>query len=89
MQPLEIKKGIHWVGAVDYVSRDFHGYSLSPKGTTYNAYVVLDEKNVLFDTVKHGFSEVMLERLSKVLAPEKIDYLVINHVELDHAGALP
>ena len=89
MQPLEIKKGIYWVGAVDYANRDFHGYALSPQGTTYNAYVLLDEKNVLFDTVKHGFSEVMLGRLSHVIAPEKIDYLVINHVELDHAGALP
>ena len=89
MQPLEIKKDIHWVGAVEYGSRDFHGYSLSPQGTTYNAYVVLDEKNVLFDTVKHGFSEVMLDRLSKVIAPEKIDYIVVNHVELDHAGSLP
>ena len=47
MQPLEIKKGIYWVGAVDYVNRDFHGYALSPQGTTYNAYVLLDEKNVL------------------------------------------
>jgi flavorubredoxin len=89
MQPLEIKKGIYWVGAVDYACRDFHGYALSPRGATYNAYVALDEKNVLFDTVKHGFSEVMLERLSTVIAPEKIDYLVVNHVELDHAGALP
>ena len=89
MQPLEIKKDIYWVGAVDYGSRDFHGYSLSPQGTTYNTYVVLDEKNVLFDTVKHGFSDVMISRLSKVIAPEKIDYIVVNHVELDHSGALP
>jgi flavorubredoxin len=89
MQALEIKKDIYWVGAIDYASRDFHGYSLCPQGTTYNAYVVLDEKNVLFDTVRHGFSEVLLQRLSKVIAPEKIDYIVVNHVELDHAGALP
>ena len=89
MQPLEIKKDIYWVGAVDYASRDFHGYSLSPRGTTYNAYAILDEKKVLFDTVGHGFSEVLLERLSKVIALEKIDYLIVNHVELDHSGALP
>ncbi len=89
MQPLEIKKNVHWVGAVDYGSRDFHGYSLSPQGTTYNAYVVLDEKKVLFDTVKHGFSEVLLERLRTIVNPEDIDYIVVNHVELDHAGALP
>lgn len=89
MKALEIKKDIFWVGAVDYASRDFHGYSLSPQGTTYNAYVIKDEKNVLVDTVKHSFSHTMLSRLKEVLNPEDIDYIIVNHVELDHAGALP
>jgi hypothetical protein len=71
MQPLEIKKDIFWVGAVDYASRDFHGYSLSPQGTTYNAYVVKDEKNVLFDTVKHEYAGTLVERLTRVMDPEK------------------
>ena len=74
---------------VDYQSRDFHGYSLSPRGTTYNAYVVKDEKNVLFDTVKHSSSSVLHGRLAHLMNPEDIDYIVVNHVELDHAGALP
>jgi flavorubredoxin len=89
MNPLEIKKDVFWVGAVDYGSRDFHGYAISPLGTTYNAYVIKDEKNVLFDTVKAPFSSVMQCRLAHVLDPCKIDYIVVNHVELDHAGALP
>ncbi len=89
MKPLEIKKDVFWVGAVDYVSRDFHGYSLSPQGTTYNAYVVKDQKNVLFDNVKEGFLPTLLCRLSQVLEPEKIDYIVCNHLEPDHAGCLP
>lgn len=89
MRPLEIAPNIFWIGAVDYASRDFHGYSLSPQGTTYNCYVVKDEKNVLFDTVKHEFMGTMLCRLAKVMRPEEIDYIVVNHVELDHAGALP
>ncbi|MDR0339083.1 MAG: FprA family A-type flavoprotein [Desulfovibrio sp.] len=89
MKSLEIKKDIFWVGAVDYASRDFHGYSLSPQGTTYNAYVVRDEKNVLFDTVKHEFTGTLVCRLSKLMKPEDIDYIVVNHVELDHSGALP
>lgn len=89
MQPLEIKKDIYWVGAVDYAGRDFHGYSRSPMGTTYNAYVALDEKKVLFDTVKHDFTSTMLCRLAKLVDPAEIDYIVVNHVELDHAGALP
>ncbi len=86
---LEIKKDIYWVGAVDFKNRDFHGYSLSPSGTTYNAYLVRDAKNVLFDTVKAGFYGVMRDRLSEIMPPEKIDYIVINHVELDHAACLP
>lgn len=88
MQALEIKKDIFWVGAVDYSSRDFHGYSRSPHGTTYNAYVIKDEKNVLFDTVKHEFTDVLRCRLSNLMNPEDIDYIVVNHVELDHTGAL-
>ena len=80
MHALEIKKDIHWVGVVDHNSRDFHGYSLSPQGTTYNAYVVMDEKVTLFDTVKHEFLPTMLCRLSQVVAPEKIDYIVCNHL---------
>lgn len=89
MQPVELKKDFYWVGAVDYTSRDFHGYSLSPQGTTYNAYVLKDEKNVLFDTVKPEKIGTLLCRLSALMNPEDIDYIVVNHVELDHAGALP
>lgn len=88
MQSVEIKKDIFWVGAVDYDNRDFHGYSLSPQGSTYNAYLVKDEKNVLFDTVSAKCAGTMLCRLASVLPPEKVDYIVCNHMEPDHAGAL-
>ncbi len=88
MQPIEIKKDIWWVGAVDYDNRDFHGYSVSPIGSTYNAYVIKDEKTVLFDTVAKSFTGAMLCRLNKVTPLEKVDYIVCNHMELDHAGAL-
>jgi flavorubredoxin len=84
-----IKKDVYWIGAVDYQSRDFHGYALSPRGTTYNNYVILDEKKAVFDTVKHADAHVSLERLASVVDPQTVDYLVINHVEADHAGALP
>ncbi|MDL2210502.1 FprA family A-type flavoprotein [Desulfovibrio sp. OttesenSCG-928-O18] len=89
MKPLAIKDDIYWVGAVDYSSRDFHGYSRSPLGTTYNAYLVKDEKIALFDTVKAESLELMLRRIREVTDPERIDYLVVNHVELDHSGCLP
>ena len=88
MQSVELKKDIYWVGCVDYDHRDFHGYATSPEGTTYNAYVIKDEKNVLFDTVSPGCVGTLLCRLAKIVDPERIDYLVINHLELDHAGSL-
>ena len=88
MQPVEIKKGIYNVGAVDWNIRDFHGYS-TLKGTTYNAYLVVDEKITLFDTVKKPFLGDLVCNISRIVDPGKIDYLVVNHVEMDHSGAVP
>ena len=87
-QPVKITDNVHWVGAIDWNIRDFHGY-LTGRGTTYNAYLILGQKNILIDTVKHGFEEELLARISKVIAPEKIDIIISNHSELDHTGALP
>ena len=64
MQPVEIKKDIFWVGCVDYDHRDFHGYSRSPDGSTYNAYLIKDQKNVLIDTVAPGCAGTLLCRLA-------------------------
>ncbi len=88
MEKVELKKGIYWVGAIDWNVRDFHGYS-TPFGTTYNAYLILDEKNVLVDTVKAPFYLEMLGRISEIIDPSKIDVIVSNHVEMDHSGSLP
>jgi len=88
MEKVELKRGIYWVGAIDWNVRDFHGYS-TPLGTTYNAYLILDEKNVLVDTVKAPFYLEMLGRISQIIDPSRIDYVVANHVENDHSGALP
>lgn len=88
MGPIELKNAIYWVGAIDWNTRDFHGYS-TPLGTTYNAYLILDEKNVLVDTVKAPFYLEMLGRISEIIDPSKIDYIVANHVEMDHSSALP
>ncbi len=87
MEKVELKKGIYWVGAVDWNIRDFHGYSTS-MGTTYNAYLILDEKNVLVDTVKAPFYPEMMGRISEIIDPSKIDVVVSNHVEMDHSGSL-
>jgi flavorubredoxin len=88
LKPVKIRENIYWVGAVDWKVRDFHGY-LIPRGTTYNAYLIIDEKITLIDTVKADFFEEMMTRVSAVIDPAKIDYIVVNHVEMDHSGALP
>lgn len=89
MQPVELKKDIYWVGAVDWDIRDFHGYT-TYQGTTYNSYLVKDEKIALFDGVKKGFEMDLLHRVYNLgIKPEEIDYLVVNHLEPDHSGGVP
>ncbi len=88
MKAEEIKKGIYWVGAIDWDVRNFHGY-LTQKGTTYNAYLIIDEKVTLIDTVKPNMVDRLMARIKQVIDPSKIDYIVANHVEMDHSGGLP
>ena len=88
MKPLEIADGIYWVGAIDWNIRDFHGYS-THLGTTYNAYLIMDEKITLIDTVKKEFTDGLLDNISLIIDPEKIDYVISNHTEMDHSGGLP
>ncbi|MCB2226436.1 MAG: flavodoxin domain-containing protein [Desulfarculaceae bacterium] len=88
MKPVEIKKDIYWVGAVDWDIRDFHGYS-TYKGSSYNAYLAKDEKVALFDTVKKPFYMDLMHRIHNLMDPQEIDYLVVNHLEMDHSSSLP
>ncbi|MFC1478201.1 FprA family A-type flavoprotein [Candidatus Margulisiibacteriota bacterium] len=88
MQNIELKKDIYWVGGIDWDLRSFHGY-LTQRGTTYNSYLIIDEKITLIDTVKYYLVDEMLERISQIIDPAKIDYVISNHVEMDHSGGLP
>lgn len=87
MSAYEIKKGIYWVGAIDWNLRNFHGYSTN-SGSTYNAYLIKDDKNVLIDTVKESFSDSMLDNIRKIINPKDIDIIISNHVEPDHSGSI-
>lgn len=89
MQPVLLKPDIYWVGAVDFNLRNFHHYSESPHGSTYNAYLVMDEKKVLFDSVSHEYGDELLDHISEIVNPCEIDYIVCNHLEQDHSGVLP
>lgn len=84
---VELASGVYWVGAIDWNGRDFHGFT-TPGGTTYNSYLLVGEKTALIDTVKAPFAGEMLRRISQIIDPSKLDYIVVNHMELDHAGSL-
>ncbi|MEM3050604.1 MAG: FprA family A-type flavoprotein [Candidatus Bathyarchaeia archaeon] len=88
MNSVVLAEGIDWVGVVDWNIRDFHGY-VTRRGTTYNAYLIRDEKTALVDTVKHTFANELLQKICMRVDPEKIDYIIVNHVEMDHSSSLP
>ena len=75
---VKIKDSIYWIGAIDWEVREFHGYE-TLNGSTYNVYLIKDEKNVLIDATKNYlFNELMLN-LKSVVDPKEIDYIVVNH----------
>ena len=87
MEKITIGEGVYWVGAIDWNLREFHGYRTG-RGSTYNSYLILDEKRCVVDTVKTPFTSEFIAKINDLTAPEEIDYIVSNHLELDHAGAV-
>ncbi len=86
----KIKNNVYWVGKIDWELRKFHGNEYSTnRGSTYNSYLIKEEKIVLIDTVWKPFSKEFVENLSKEVDLNKIDYVITNHAEIDHSGALP
>jgi len=87
--PVKVLENIFWVGVVDWNLRHFHGFSYSAqRGTTYNAYLIVDKKIALVDTVEHPFAAEMIEKIKEIIDPSKIDYIITNHVESDHSGSI-
>ncbi|MDH4209752.1 MAG: FprA family A-type flavoprotein [Anaerolineae bacterium] len=86
----EISKGVYWVGARDWNRRLFDALIPLPQGTTYNAYLIKgQDKIALIDTVNPGFEQELEQRISQLVDPKGLDYLIMNHAEPDHAGAVP
>jgi flavorubredoxin len=86
----KINDNITWVGKTDWNIKKFHGNEYSTfKGTTYNSYLVRDEKTVLIDTVWKPYADEFIENLKQEIDLEDIDYIIANHAELDHSGSLP
>jgi len=85
-----INANVYWVGKVDWELKKFHGEEYSThKGSSYNSYLIQEEKNVLIDTVWIPYAEEFVENLSKEIDLNQIDYIIVNHGEIDHSGALP
>ncbi|MDW7649907.1 MAG: MBL fold metallo-hydrolase [Bacillota bacterium] len=90
MKAVEIKKDTYWLGVIDWNVRYFHGATYSThRGTTYNSYLLLDDEPTLVDTVYTPFAGELLASIKTLIDPKDIKYIVVNHVEVDHAGALP
>lgn len=86
----KVTDNVTWVGKIDWELRKFHGEEYSThKGSTYNSYLICDQKNVLIDTVWMPFAGQFVDNLRNEIALEDIDYIIINHAEIDHSGALP
>jgi flavorubredoxin len=89
MTHLELMKDVYYVGYVDFEVRNFHGYS-THRGSSYNAYIVKSgDKTVLIDTVKRPYFEGFLDKIKHVCDPAEIDYLIMDHIEMDHSGSFP
>ena len=87
---VQIAENVYQVGVVDWALTHFHGHELSThRGSSYNAYLIMDEKVVLVDTVWTPFQDQLIENIREVVDPSKIDIVVANHAEVDHSGGLP
>ena len=88
MECLELSKNIYWVGTKDKDLRVFDIIMTTDKGTTYNSYLINDDKVALIDTVKNKFFQESLEKVKEILGDKSIDYIIVNHTELDHSGSI-
>ena len=84
----KVLEDLWWVGGNDRRLAMFEGVYAVPNGVSYNSYLLLDDKTVLFDTVDPSVSKVFFENVDHVLAGRKLDYLVIHHMEPDHSGTV-
>ena len=87
---VKVKNNVHWVGKIDWELRKFHGNEYSTRrGSTYNSYLIEENKTVLVDTVWAPFAKEYVSNLAREIDLKKIDFVVANHAEIDHSGALP
>lgn len=88
MEPLKLTNSVHWVGVNNPELRVFDIIMETKMGTTYNSYLIEDEKITIVDTVKDGYFDQYLKNIKSIIGDKKIDYIVVQHTELDHSGSL-
>ena len=84
----KLKDNIYWIGVKDPDLKIFDIIMETKQGTTYNSYVINDEKVAVVDTVKTGFYDEFKNNLKEVIGNKKVDYVIVQHTELDHSGSL-
>lgn len=88
MEPLKLTNSVHWVGVNNPELRVFDIIMETKMGTTYNSYLIEDKKIAIIDTVKDGYFKDYLKNIKSIIGDKKIDYIVVQHTELDHSGSL-
>ena len=87
---VKVKSNVYWVGKIDWELRRFHGDEYSThRGSTYNSYLIQEEKTALVDTVWAPFAKEYADNLAEEIDLKDVDYVIANHAEIDHSGALP
>jgi flavorubredoxin len=87
---IALAEGVYWVGVMDWALEHFHGHELTTRrGSSYNAYLIIDEKVVLVDTVWAPFQNQLIQNIRELIDPGRIDIVVANHAESDHSSSLP
>lgn len=88
MSKVELKDNVYWVGVKDPELEVFDIIMKTQRGTTYNSYLIEDEKIAIIDSVKNGFLDKSIENIKEIIGNRKVDYIIVQHTELDHSGAL-
>jgi flavorubredoxin len=88
MKPFEMTKDVYWIGALHPDLRVFDIIMNTKNGTTYNSYLIRDEKIAIIDTVKDKFADAYIEHIKSLIDPARIDYIIMQHNEPDHSGSL-
>ncbi|NMC85651.1 MAG: FprA family A-type flavoprotein, partial [Anaerolineaceae bacterium] len=89
MQPVEIRPSIYWVGVNDRHIELFEGlWPVHDEGVSYNSYLIKDEKNIIIDLASEMSTDKLVEQIETIVPVADLDYVVVNHMEPDHSGAL-